>query len=102
MSMRQVEDLFVFRPENLWYWTVSFMIFEYPLSLVYKAASESATEWYTKFPVWQILLGDYTYTTVGLILAQTIYKYVVHTRELLKPANDIQKTLTFLLLFTAV
>lgn len=100
--MRQIEDLFIFRSENLWYWTVAFMIFEYPLSLFYKAASESATEWYSEFPIWQILLGDYTYTTVGLILAQKLYEYVVKYSKIIQPENDIQKIITFLLLFTAV
>ena len=100
--MRQVEDLFVFNPGNFWYWTIAFMIFEYPLSLFYKGASESATEWYSDFPVWQILLGDYTYTTVGFILAQKLYEYVVKDARIINPDGDMQKTLVFLLLFTGV
>lgn len=72
-------EIYRFSPHTLFYWLVSFSIFEWIaifLILSIFKNSKILNDYYTKIPSWVAVSGDFIYTTAILLIAQMIFQWL--------------------------
>ena len=81
--------MYNFTPSNLINWITSFCIFEIPLALFYLSISkktDTVTDWYSgkTINIWNVVLQDLLYGLCGVIIALSLFNYLVSKKILKK------------------